>query len=100
MLSTPRWMLGEGYPLCTKKAQKDTCKIWERAFEIHETVHLWNDTDAVLPDTARKGTIDPITNGEHYCECYLRAWLELSEQVKPVMVPEPIYDIETFERVI
>jgi len=40
MLETPKEVLGEGYPLPTEQARKETAPIWERAFEIHATAHI------------------------------------------------------------
>ncbi len=81
MLETPKEVLGEGYPLPTEKARKETAPIWERAFEIHATAHT---SDArygaghLLP--VRPGPDDVIyPNSTPYCDCYMRAWLEFHD---------------------
>jgi hypothetical protein len=80
MLETPKEVLGEGYPLPTEQARKETAPIWERAFEIHATAHIGDNRfheGSMLPVRG-----DEYHNGTPYCDCYMRAWLEFHDPVK------------------
>lgn len=79
MLETPKEVLGEGYPLPTDKARKETAPIWKLAFQIHETAHIGDNR-------FYEGTILPVKSDEHpdgtpYCDCYMQAWLQLHDPV-------------------
>lgn len=94
MIKTPKWMLGEGYPLCTDKARLETARIWERAFELHSITH-----DFQRDKKMSEQVINPDYTAVNYCECYLRAWLEFSEPEVPTSEPkeEKYIELDPFE---
>src|SRR5208283_3731100 len=80
MLDTPKETLGEGYPLPTDAARKATAPIWSRAFAIHEKAHIGDtkySSGHILPVRSEEPN-----SGTPYCDCYMRAWLELHDPIE------------------
>lgn len=74
MLGTPREILGEGYPLPTDEARAQTTLVWGRAFKLHREAHDFTK------GPQREGIIDPYHENDRYCDCYIRAYLELKKE--------------------
>ena len=92
MLPTPKECLGPGYPLQDDKEREEYRPIWKRAFEIHKEAHVGDarhNVGNILPIRASES----IT-GTPYCDCYIRAWLEVKSADQPRIVSKPTVEQE------
>lgn len=96
MMPTPKTHLPKGYPLASPEESKRFEKIFERAFDIHETAH---DFDSYLRTEMkgfrgmvttlgpRRGILSPVrgrtkVSKAQYCDCYEQAYQELKSTLK------------------
>lgn len=79
ILPTPKQCLPKGYPLPSAKESRKFAPIWKRAFELHVNRHIFNSYGTSDYGPWVKDILDPVgeSKNNRYCDCYIRAWLEI-----------------------